>query len=232
MARLARGTVAVDAKIGALSPIGQDCISAHEANQVLGEVRKYLPDATLEDAAEALVQTRKAGSMCEVPTKEILAAAVDTLRRKRAYATQGTPEELAGGPPEILDRALKGDDRRMAAPMLVISRDKVAALLSKYPKAATNPDGLRSSYETGVLLKRCWLAALNVAEQAGWDGYGQKTQACAETFERLVKEDHERAIRRNKELASAEFDRIHAAVEGANPYSFADAAHHNIASTG
>jgi hypothetical protein len=101
----------------------------------------------------------------------------------------------------------------MAAPMLVIARAKVSALLRKYPKAATKLDGLRSGYEIHELLRTCWLAALEVAEQAGWDGCGQETQARAEeAFERLIKENHEIAIRRDKELASAEFDRAHAAA--------------------
>ena len=128
-------TDAVDAK--PTEAVAFDPVSGHEAEQVLLEAAGICPDATLADTAEALVQMRDAARMGDVPTKEILAAAVDALRRKHAYATHGTPEELAGGLPEILDRALKGDDRRMAAPVLVIPRDKSTALLSKYPKAAT-----------------------------------------------------------------------------------------------
>src|SRR5262245_27573776 len=91
----------------------------------------------------------------------------------------------------VFEHGFKGEDRRMADPMLVIARDKVAVWLRKYPKAATNLDGMRSKFETEALLRKCWLAALQVAEHAGWAGYGQETQERAEEdFERLIKEDH------------------------------------------
>jgi hypothetical protein len=68
----------------ATSPVAFDPVSAREAEQVLLEARRCLPDATLADAAEALVQTRDAARMGEVPTKKVLAAAVDALRLKHS----------------------------------------------------------------------------------------------------------------------------------------------------
>src|SRR5262249_35125046 len=72
--------------------IASEPVSPENANQVLDEARRHLPGATVEDVEQAFVEISSAlrERTGDVPIEEILAGAIDVVRRKHAYAMHGT----------------------------------------------------------------------------------------------------------------------------------------------